>query len=294
MDAVDAAWRSLQVNRTARLQELCVALTPARDTDLFRECGLRLDGIFVDRSNRILYCAIPKVASSSVKLALALMTGRVNRTAVDAARGASPPYPVHSNGWMRSVGIFSLDYLLDSDPRWLKSAWSSLRKFIVVRQPVERLVSAYVDKFTLRNRFSDYFQRRYGRKIVRLYRGGSNASESGRDVSFAEFVQFLVDQRIPCAQKYNFHWMSYFDICHPCLVDYDFVVRFERLADEMRPLWRALYNRSDVDDVLLRRNAGKRKSSDLVGHYVGQLRSDHISALYYAYERDFRLFVYSL
>lgn len=309
-------WLLLQVNRTAMMLETCATLRPPKKSADVprRQCGRRLDGIFVDKSRRILYCAIPKVATSSVKLAMALMTGRVNRTTAPAAGFHYGSYPVHSSGWLRSVGIFSLDYLIDNESRWLKGVWPSLRKFIVVRHPLERLVSAYVDKFTLRNRYSDYFQHRYGRRITRMYRnnvsaaaansifvgrddnsaGGGGGGGGGHDVSFREFVRFLSDRRIPCVHRANPHWMAYHDLCHPCFIDYDFVVHFENLADEMRHLWRSLYRTEDVDDVLGRRNAGKTQSRDLVGHYVSQLPDGYLSGLYDTYELDFRLFMYSL
>lgn len=295
-------WLFLQSNRTSLVQKTCAEFSSTKNSNLHRDCRLNLDGILIDKTNRILYCAIPKVASSSLKLAMAFMTGRVNRNVTDTS------YPVHSKSWLRSVGIFSLDYLFDNDSRWLKKVWSSLRTFIVVRHPIERLISAYVDKFTLDNKFSDYFQHRYGRKIVRLYRNVSEsrprrntnvgrrpreADDWGHDVSFKEFVRFLIDQKIPCAHKSNPHWMSYFELCHPCFIDYSYVIHYENLTDEMWHLWESLYSEANVDEVLKRRNAGKTKSRDLASHYVNQLPYSYRRALFATYELDFRLFRYS-
>jgi len=45
-----------------------------------------------------------------------------------------------------------------------------LRKFIVVRHPLQRVVSAYRDKFERVNRWNQYFHKKYGRRIVFRYR----------------------------------------------------------------------------------------------------------------------------
>lgn len=223
------------------------------------------------------------------------MTGQINRTSSNAH------YPVHLSSWLRNVGIYSIDYLVENDPVWLKTAWSSLRKFIIVRHPFERLVSAYVDKFTLRNKFTEFFQRRYGRQIVHLYRNRSELrrhkraadGDEGHDVKFSEFVRFLIDKRVRCSQKLNPHWMSFVDVCHPCLVDYDYIVHFEGLAGEMLHLWKTIYNRTNLEEVLHQRNVGQTRTSDLVGGYMNQLPAEDVEALYELLSIDFKMFEYT-
>lgn len=282
-------WLSLQSSRKALLRQVCDGLS--RDTDSIRDCGFRLDGILVDRSNHILYCAIPKVASSSVKLAFAFMTGQINRTSNDPQ--------VHRASWLRSVGVYSLDYLVENDPVWLKTAWPSLRKFIIVRHPFERLVSAYVDKFTVRNQYTEFFQHRFGVQIVQRYRNRSESrrksvtDDAGHDVKFGEFVRFLVDRKIRCTQKLNPHWMSFADVCHPCLVDYDYIVHLEGLADEMVHLWKALYNRTNLEEVLHRRNVGRTRTVGLVADYMSRLPEEDAEALYEMFSIDFKMFAYT-
>jgi len=112
--------------------------------------------LLFDAERDIVYCAVPKVASSSVKMAMALMTGRV----ADDAR----PINVHDSSFMAHLGLTSLNgYLATADNR----TWSQqLRKFIVVRHPLQRVVSAYRDKFERVNRWNLYFHNKYGKLIV--------------------------------------------------------------------------------------------------------------------------------
>jgi len=118
----------------------------------------------VDAERRILYCAVPKVASSSVKMAMALMTGRVDR---------SRPISVHDSAYMARLGVTSLLRRLatrDSGTRLqLGDELESLRKFVVVRHPLRRVVSAYRDKFERVNRWNEYFHNKFGKLIVFRY-----------------------------------------------------------------------------------------------------------------------------
>ena len=57
-------------------------------------------------------------------------------------------------------------------------------KFVFVREPFERLVSAYRNKFT--RSYNTAFHKRYGTKIIRRHRADAEpqALEKGSDVSF--------------------------------------------------------------------------------------------------------------
>ena len=93
-------------------------------------------------------------------------------------------------------------------------------KFLVVRHPLDRLVSAYRNKFEFGD--PDKFPLKYGRHIVRQYR--ENATEmalrTGADVTFVEFLTFLT--REPLGDG---HWVRQYDQCQPCVVKYDFIGR---------------------------------------------------------------------
>lgn len=117
--------------------------------------------LLFDRQRQIVYCAVPKVASSTVKMAMALMTGRVDH---------SQPIDVHDASYMAILGLTSLhSRLATGDNRtWseLDQKLELLRKFIIVRHPLQRVVSAYRDKFERDNRWNKYFHNKYGRLIV--------------------------------------------------------------------------------------------------------------------------------
>ena len=104
-----------------------------------------------------------------------------------------------------------------------------LDKFIFVRHPFDRVLSAYRNK--LEHPFTDEFRRRYGRKIIERYRpyATEEALASGADVSFTEFLRYIIDEN---PAKFNNHWQRYWDLCQPCQVRYDFIGTAENYARE--------------------------------------------------------------
>jgi len=118
--------------------------------------------LLVDSERRVIYCAVPKVASSSVKMAMALQTTRVDRTR---------PVDVHDASFMARLGLASLYRRLATadSGTWhqlVEKVHERMRRFVVVRHPLHRVVSAYRDKFERVNRWNDYFHKRYGKLIV--------------------------------------------------------------------------------------------------------------------------------
>ncbi|KAJ7384480.1 Carbohydrate sulfotransferase 11 [Desmophyllum pertusum] len=99
-------------------------------------------------------------------------------------------------------------------------------KFMFVREPFERLLSAYLDKFYSGD---PAFHNNYGKEIVRRYRPGSRPED--KNITFDEFVNYVIN----IGNGYwNEHWQTYDKLCHPCAVHYDFIGRFENLEEEAR------------------------------------------------------------
>jgi len=132
-----------------------------------------LSSLYVNRRQRVMYCAIPKVACSTIKLAIVL---RQISAATGEARPEDPSGSIHDDANLRHLGLTTVDFVLHrGDALTLISAWSGLRRFIVVRHPFERIISAYVDKFSQQpgvppNRYTRYFHRNFGRAIIHRYR----------------------------------------------------------------------------------------------------------------------------
>jgi len=162
----DSAFLSEMTQRRHHIQRICndtgntLSARDVNATTVLRDLTFARSLLF-DAERRIVYCAVPKVASSTVKMAMALMTGRVDQ---------SRPIDVHDASYMALLGLTSLhSRLATGDNRtWseLDQKLERLRKFIIVRHPLQRVVSAYRDKFERDNRWNRYFHNKYGRLIV--------------------------------------------------------------------------------------------------------------------------------
>ena len=114
-------------------------------------------------------------------------------------------------------------------------------KFMVVRDPIQRIWSAYLDKIFLTQFW------RLGRIIVTKYRSKRTIKERfcGQDASFKEFLKMTADRPL---DDVNDHWIPYKDMCLPKVIKYDSVLRLENYANDLERLLHII-NATDVVDL---------------------------------------------
>ena len=166
----------------------------------------KLDNIIVDEKFKLLFCYIPKVSCSQWKSVMASLNG------------------TPSNYWIHNPRNFKfLDaYPKDETEKMLKSYF----KFVFVREPFERLLSAYLDKFYSGDRA---FHKNYALTILSKYRPGVEPVD--KNITFDEFLNYVINIG---DEYWNEHWQTYDKLCHPCAVQYDFVGKFENIEEEAR------------------------------------------------------------
>ncbi|EHB02917.1 Carbohydrate sulfotransferase 13 [Heterocephalus glaber] len=206
-----------EVHRQRRdlLRQTCSRLT--RRQHLLRPEDLR--HVLVDDAHGLLYCYVPKVACTNWKRVLLALSGRAR-----SDPRTIPARQAHAPG--------SLPSLADFTPAEINKRLRSYLTFLFVREPFERLASAYRNKFA--RPYSEAFQRRYGTRIVRRLRPRANpdALARGHDVRFAEFLGYLLDPRTRRDEPFNEHWERAHALCHPCRLRYDVVGKFETLTED--------------------------------------------------------------
>ena len=93
-------------------------------------------------------------------------------------------------------------------------------KFMFVRDPLVRALSAFRNKFEKNYKSSAYFKSRFGVKMQQLYRTENMdppVSPTGNGTTFSEFVNFIVTTR-QRKDVFNEHWEPAVNLCQPCLV----------------------------------------------------------------------------
>ncbi|KAK3519497.1 hypothetical protein QTP70_032522 [Hemibagrus guttatus] len=196
---------------------------------------------------------------------------------------AIPANEAHAPGRLRSLSEYSTAEINRRLRTYLK--------FIFVRDPFERLVSAYRNKFT--RSYNTAFHKRYGTKIVRRHRANPRpeALEKGSDVSFEEFVYYLVDPRTQREEPFNEHWERAHALCHPCLIHYDVVGKYESLAQDSRYVLKLAGAEGEVEFPASSKST--RTTESMAAKFFDNISPFYQKKLYNLYRMDFLLFNYS-
>lgn len=244
-----------------------------------------LGHILVDEKHRLLYCYVPKVACTNWKRVFMILTGKSEASSSDQRRpynvSGIPSYLVHRKGMFRRLSDYSLNEI--------NYRLNNFTKYLFVRHPFERLLSAYRNKLEDRSVNSKYFQLRIGRQIVRKYRTSpSNRSLAyGDDVTFAEFVTYLTEQH---ASTYNEHWKPIADLCYPCFVKYDLIGKYETLYADSE----FILNFVDESRITFPRVKLTDTTTVRTKRYYRSIPDNLIVRLYNIFILDFKLFDYNM
>ncbi|GLH08403.1 Carbohydrate sulfotransferase, partial [Gryllus bimaculatus] len=204
-------------------------------------------------------------------------------------------------------------------PQQLRAALPDSLSFLIVRDPFERLLSAYRNKFEgLRNRF----YRKLGREISsRQPRRASpppappaphpNAVDSSGDApdprlpgpTFEQFVDHVIATGLRAHKpKFDEHWAPYYRFCTPCHVNFTVIAKVETLSrDEeyiidragLRGALLAAARRRERPRKVTNRARGAKATADLVARYYATLTRGQLRDLYRIYGTDFDLFGYN-
>ena len=232
--------------------------------------GKDFSSLLVDEERKIIYCSIPKVACSQWKTVLSELGG-LCRSGDCLSRTF-----IHDRRHFKTLN----EYPYRAAMKMVDEFFS----FLFVREPFERLLSAYKDKFFPGKKI---FHRNIGTRIIKMFRprASARARKRGDDVTFAEFTDFLVHVSRGQGDE---HWRSYYNLCHPCLINYDFVGHFEDLKEE-GPY---VLKRAGVKSfVAFPPYIASNTTSELLAFY-SQIPRDNIAGLADVYRSDFEGFGY--
>ena len=56
--------------------------------------------------------------------------------------------------------------------------------------------------------------------------------ETGEDVTFEEFVQYVLQQADVGQDRLDSHWRPQYNLCQPCHINYDFIGHYETLRQD--------------------------------------------------------------
>ena len=196
-------------------------------------------------------------------------------------------------------------------------------KFLVVRHPLERLLSAFRSKFGGEYDTDSFF----GRYVPHIKNQGKRKNA---DVSFANFISYILfiyniitpfydnpipthvlpntttdfqsglkqrmdkSNHLPKGSKYlNEHWAQYSTLCHPCHIDYDYIVKLETMREDAAYVLSKLGPHHEcLEEKYPEIFNVTEHSSFVFDSYISTLTSDQITRLKKMYSIDYKLFGY--
>ena len=190
---------------------------------------------------------------------------------------------VHEENQMKKFETFN-------NAEIIKNRLANYTKLIVVRHPFERLVSAYIDKFVKRN--TTFYQQGIGRDIIRKYRTHPSelSLQSGNDVTFTEFVNYVIGEWTAGRRQLDVHWRPMIDLCLRCSIDYDIIGKFETLNEDVDFLSKKLKEKRIQQ--LFKTQTRSASVFNVSKKLMDQLNPKQMTDLYRIYSDDFEIFSY--
>ena len=182
-------------------------------------------------------------------------------------------------------------------------------RFLVVRHPLERLLSAYRDKIEDKGSRPGKPYWSKALKMIKLHRrhddppaqasGPGDASAGAlvrkagppAPLTFPEFLRSVAQQDVG-----DEHWKPYFAFCTPCNVNYDLIGKFETLEEDNQYIASQL----GIDDYteLLRPELANRNKRGPTGsrakQYFSQVTQEELMQVYKMFHMDFVMFNYTI
>ncbi|XP_047488073.1 carbohydrate sulfotransferase 9-like isoform X2 [Penaeus chinensis] len=159
---------------------------------------------------------------------------------------------------------------------------------INVRNPIDRLVSAYKDKFyngqprIPSERVQKFFQKAL-KLLGRPWQRGTVTS-----ISFREFLQYVIKESKYGLEGMNCHWRPVHTVCQPCTTKYKYIVKLETIEEDLALIKEELAI-SEMNVTLKMNVNNKSRTSD---DYFKGLPVDLLAGVRRLYEYDFTLFDY--
>ncbi|XP_055385690.1 carbohydrate sulfotransferase 11 [Condylostylus longicornis] len=274
--------QNFNIQRQEHLQRMCK--TVGHNSNTIAELSTeQMEHMLIDHNHKLLYCYVPKVACTNWKRMLMMLTyqWKYGHNALEI-----PASLVHSTGMFTKLNSLNINER--------KDVLFNYTRFVVVRHPFERLLSAYRNKLEGTSASAKYFQLRVGKQIVLNLRARptNESLEYGNDVTFEEFVQYLLRSDLSKSNMtFNEHWEPIANLCKPCTINYNIIGKYETLLDDSALVLDVIGANENLTFPAGHKSSGTKES---LKKYFDAIPVALVRKLYELYRDDFKLFDYRL
>ena len=253
---------------------------------------------------QVIYCVIPKGGCTNWKKAIlrSIIDREVTREEVQDS------VLMHSHNLRRLS-----NYTKSEINQKLKTYF----KFLVARHPLERLLSAYRSKFGAPTGVQSGFIKY--ESYIRRHRDGENFIEYLSDIydvstyffshkfTHGEHDLQTIDPKLKYdisksldednflrkgSRYFEQHWAQYSTLCHPCHIDYDYIVKFETMREDAAyELSKLGPHHQCLEKKYPELFSSEQHSFSVFDKFYAKLSSDQIKRIKEIYSVDFKLFV---
>ncbi|XP_039273197.2 carbohydrate sulfotransferase 11-like [Styela clava] len=242
---------------------------------------------FSDKYN-FMICEIPKCGSTNWKKLLVSMEGETNATDPMKIPGGE----AHILGNKR----YLWKYFNESDTKsrdFVEKRIKNYTHIMTVREPMERLVSAYIDKMLPTGSGGETYLE-ISRRIHAQYRETTNSTSEESDelqhASWPEFVRYLLDSNKKIGM--DSHWEMFSKMCNPCALSFDYIVKLETISDDVAHLSKKFgFDFTPFFPAAVKKNRNNKWKTQYA-EYFENLSSEERKQLYNMYAKQYELFDY--
>lgn len=227
------------------------------------------DHVIVSDKYKLLYCSIPKVACTQWK--------KIFLTLHDKMEG------IRYNDHEKYHEKWRFKYLSQYSIPGIKRRLRSYYKFVFVREPFERVLSAFEDKF-VSNVWNWVETPLHSSEILKLHR--KQDPNTTNEITLTKFIHYVLSQD---DRTRNEHWQTYGNLCHPCAINYDFIGHFENLQREAP----YVIKKTGLDGIIAFPPIKSLNTSEKVLKRYSELPRHMILQLGNAFQNDLEMFNYA-
>ncbi|XP_077150770.1 carbohydrate sulfotransferase 8-like [Ranitomeya variabilis] len=223
--------------------------------------------LYVEHRHRFIYCEVPKVGCSNWKRIILSLNESLGRTLYEVQ--------VHASKQLKKLSSYP--------PSRQKEFLANYTKVMFTRDPLERVVSAYRDKFLHDNVY-------YGKTIANLIKK-SLGIQSKTNITFEQFANYITKEK---PYYRDTHWKPMYQLCEPCNIQYDFIGKFETLADDADFVLKIIRAPKNLKYPTMKHHSNEpRTNEDISIQYLEMLPPILFRKLLSVYSLDFSIFGYS-
>ena len=219
--------------------------------------------IVIDKDRKILFCLAPKLASTNIRLLFAALNNAIGRSEESMDK--------YIRDHIDQTYSYRMHLSANSAER--EKTLTSYFKFVMTRNPLERILSAYRNKLEnhpIDRKVTGVFDPAKI-EMIKAYRPEvySQWEESGRTIkvfpTFNEFIRYL-DSHSYYELDAHFRPLQY--VCHPCVFKYDFYANLKLMPKEFD----RLFEKFNIPN-------NSFKGQDVAHHDTGSLMPSYYATL---------------